>query len=138
MKGYLIFLLIFFCSCSQYKGSKDSLNYDSIKIEFDGYSEKYETKEKIIIPVIDSNYVNKLNKIKKFSERKWFANVKGTDYIIRIIYSDSKTGNQLLVRILKSINSKPSIEYGPGTIFDGTFRNDELTNYDEEPKYINT
>jgi hypothetical protein len=49
--------------------------------------------------------------------------------MIRIIYSDSKTGDQLLVRILKSINSEPSIEFGTGTAFDGTFKNDELINF---------
>jgi hypothetical protein len=129
MKRYLIFFLILFSSCSQYEGSKDSLNYDNVTVEFDGYSEQYETREKIVIPVTDSNYVKKLNKLKNSSERKWFGNVKGTDYIIRLNYTDSKTGDQLLVRILKSINSTPSIEYGPGTLLDGTFKNDELINF---------
>ena len=129
MKRFLIFFLILFCSCSQYEGSKDSLNYDNVTIEFDGYSEKYETKEKIVIQVTDSNYVKKLNNLKNSSERKWFGNVKGTDYIIRLNFTDSITGDQLLVRILKSMNSTPSIEYGPGTILDGTFKNDKLINF---------
>ena len=129
MRKYLFVLIIVLCSCSKYEGSKDSLSYDSVKIEFVGYSEQYETKEKIVIPVTDSIYVKKLNKLKNFSERKWFGNVKGTDYIIRLIYTDSKTGKQLLVRILKSINSTPSIEYGIGTIFDEIFKNDDLINF---------
>ena len=67
-----------------------------------------------------------MNKLKNLSERKWFGNVKGTDYIIKIIYTNSKTGDELLVRILKSVDSKPTIEYGSGTIFNGTFKNDKL------------
>ena len=129
MKRYLIFIIIVFCSCSKYEGSKNNLNYDDIKVEFQGYSESYETNEKIIIPVTDANHIKALNKLKKSSKRKLFTNVKGTEYVIRIIYSDSKTGDQLLVRILKSINSEPSIEFGTGTIFDGTFKNNKLIDF---------
>ena len=129
MKRYLIFIIIVFCSCSKYEGSKNNLNYDDIKVEIQGYSESYETNEKIIIPVTDANHIKALNKLKKSSKRKLFTNVKGTEYVIRIIYSDSKTGDQLLVRILKSINSEPSIEFGTGTIFDGTFKNNKLIDF---------
>lgn len=118
--------MILVCSCSKYKGDKNSLNYDAVIIEFDGYSERYETDEMITIPVVNANYISRMNELKNLSERKWFGNVKGTDYIIRIIYTNSKTGDELLVRILKSIDSTPSIEYGSGTIFDGTFKNDKL------------
>lgn len=131
MKRYLIcfcFIMIF-CSCSKYEESKKKMSYNNIKIEFDGYSKRFETNEKILISVNDSNNIKKLNKLKITSERKWFANVKGTDYIIKIIYTDSKTDEQLLVRILKSINSDPSIEFGTGTVFDGTFKNDKLIDF---------
>lgn len=129
MNRYLIFLLVLFFSCSKYKGGQDSLIYDVIKIEFDGYSKDYETKEKITISVTDSSEVRNLNNLKNISQRKWFTNVKGTEFIIRLVYTDSKTGEQLLVRILKSRDSTPSIEYGSGTPFDGSYENDKFFNY---------
>lgn len=118
--------MILACSCSKYKGDKDSLNYDTVIIQFDGYSERYETDEMITIPVVNANDISRMNELKNLSERKWFGNVKGTDYIIRIIYTNTETGDELLVRILKSIDSTPSIEYGSGTIFDSAFKNDKL------------
>lgn len=118
--------MILACSCSKYKGDKDSLNYDTVIIQFDGYSERYETDEMITIPVVNANDIRRMNELKNLSERKWFGNVKGTDYIIRIIYTNTETGDELLVRILKSIDSTPSIEYGSGTIFDSAFKNDKL------------
>ena len=121
--------MVLFCSCSKYKGSQDSLKYDIIKIEFDGYSKDYETKEKITISITDSTEVRNLNNLKNTSQRKWFANVKGTEFIIRLVYTDSKTGEQLLVRILKSIDSTPTIEYGSGTLFDGSYKNQKFFDY---------
>lgn len=118
--------MILACSCSKYKGDKDSLNYDTVIIQFDGYSERYEIDEMITIPVVNANDIRRMNELKNLSERKWFGNVKGTDYIIRIIYTNTETGDELLVRILKSIDSTPSIEYGSGTIFDSAFKNDKL------------
>ena len=132
MKNYIVFLVILLCSCSNYKGDKDSLDYDKLVIKFDGYSERYKTSEMITVPVTNSNDVAKLNKLKNLSERKWFGNVKGTDYIIELVYFDSESGNKLLIRILKSIDSTPSIEYGSGTMFDGTYKNDELVNFVSE------
>lgn len=129
MKRYFIFLTILLCSCSQYEGNRNSCKYDIVKIEFDGYSKDYETKEKITLLVTDSNKIRKLNDLKNGSRRKWFANVKGTDFIIRLIYTDSETGEQLLVRILKSIGSTPTIEYGSGNIFDGAYKNEEFFSY---------
>lgn len=121
--------MVLFCSCSKYKGSEQSLKYDIIKIEFDGYSKDYETKEKITILITDSTEVRNLNNLKNTSQRKWFTNVKGTEFIIRLVYTDSGTGEQLLVRILKSIDSPPTIEYGSGTLFDGSYKNQKLFDY---------
>lgn len=129
MNKYFIFLMVLFCSCTKYKGNQDSLKYDIIKIEFDGYSKDYETKEKIAISITDSTEVRNLNNLKNTSQRKWFANVKGTEFIIRLVYTDSRTGEQLLVCILKSIDSTPTIEYGSGTLFDGSYKSDKFFNY---------
>ena len=129
MRRYFIFLMALLCSCSKYKGSKDSLKYDNIKIEFYGYSKDYKTKEKLIISITDSTVVKKLNNLKNISQRKWFGDTKGTEYIVRLVYTDSNTGEQLLISISKSKNSQPVIEYGSGTIFDRMYKNDEFFNY---------
>jgi glutamyl/glutaminyl-tRNA synthetase len=63
MKKILICFFIIFSSCSNYEGSIKNLNYDEIKIEFDGYSENYETNEKINISVTDNNNIKKLNEL---------------------------------------------------------------------------
>ncbi|MFT4537265.1 MAG: hypothetical protein ACI9P5_004646 [Saprospiraceae bacterium] len=128
MKKYFVFLIILLCSCSKYKGNKDSLAYDNVEIIFDGYGE-YEIEGKLTVPITDSTVVEKLNDLKNKSQPKWFANIKGTEYVIRLIYTDSNTGDQLLIRILKSTNSTATIEYGAGTIFDGKYKNDKLVSY---------
>lgn len=106
-----------------------NLKYDVIKIEFHGYSKDYTTKEKITISVTDSTKVRNLNNLKNTLQRKWFANVKGTEFIIRLVYTNSKTGEQLLVSILKSMDSTPTIEYGFGGLFDGVYKNDKFFDY---------
>jgi len=129
MKRYLIFLtVIVFTSCSEYKGDRDSISYDSVEITFDGYGD-YEIDGKLKIPITNPLEVKELNYLKNKSKRKFFGNVKGTEYVIRLVYSDIKTNQKLLLRILKSTDSSPTIEYGSGTMFDGNYKNDELVNY---------
>ena len=129
MKKYYILLFILSCTCSKYKGSKDSLTYNSIDIIFDGYSEHYETTEDIVISVSNFLKVKELNNLKNVSKRRWFSGSKGTEYIISLVYKDSNSGEKLLLRIIVDINSQPVIEYGVGTIFDGKYKNEELYNY---------
>ncbi len=129
MKRYLIFLLIIICSCSNYEGDKDSTDYDSIVISFRGYSKEYSTKEAIYISVTDSFIIDKLNTIKNSSESILFGGRKGNEYTVDLVYTNSDTGDKLLIRIFKNIELKPTIVYGAGTLFDGSYRNDELVEY---------
>ncbi|GAA3626430.1 hypothetical protein GCM10022397_10230 [Flavivirga jejuensis] len=115
-------------SCSEYKGDKDSITYDSVQITFDGYGD-YEIDGKLKISITSPLEVKKLNHLKNQSKRKWFANLKSTEFFMRLIYTNSNTGVQLLMSISKSTDSSPTIEYGSGTIFDGKYQNDELVNY---------
>lgn len=128
MKKYFIFTMILLSSCSKYKGDRNSLNYNSVEIEFDGYGE-YDIERSLIIPITDSTVVNQLNDLKNTSKSKYFASIKGTEYVIILIYTDSSTGDQLLIKILKSVDSTPTIIYGRGLIFEGTYKNIELVNY---------
>ena len=120
---------MFLCFCSNYEGSKDSITYDSIKIYYYGASKDYSTKEEIIISVTDSADIKNLNTIKNTSELILFGGRKGNDYKIDLVYTDSDTGDKLLIRILKNIGLKPTIVYGAGTLFDGSYRNDKLVEY---------
>ena len=132
MTKILILLVIIICSCSNYEGHKDSLEYDSIKIIFSGSSEGYSTKEKIVVFINDSSDVKNLNKLKNESRSilTFFgAGTKGLVYNIDLIYTNSKTGEKLLINILKDYEMKPVIVYGTGTIFDGSYRNEELVEY---------
>ncbi|MBO6524841.1 MAG: hypothetical protein JJ971_13500 [Balneolaceae bacterium] len=105
------------------------MNYDKVEIYFSGYSLEYLTSEEIVISNVDSNKVEKLNELKTFRNPIWFGNKKGTDYTIDLVYINSYSGEKLLVRILKSVNSEPTIIYGTGTIFDSSYRNDSLVEY---------
>jgi len=128
MFKFLVFLIVFLCSCSKYEGDRESIAYDTVTVIFDGYGE-YETEGQIVISITDSVQVKKLNKLKNLSQTKWLANVKGTEYLLRLVFKDSKTEEQLLISISKSINSVPVIEYGTGTIFDRKYKNDKLVDY---------
>lgn len=128
MKKYFIFFWVLLASCSKYKGEKDSIAYDAVEIAFDGYGD-YAIEGKLKIVVTNPEKIKELNLLKNQSQRKWFANVKGTEYVIRLIYTNSQTNEKLLLRILKSTNTSPTIEYGPGTLFDGKYKNIELVSY---------
>ncbi len=129
MRKYLVSLTtIILFSCSEYKGEKDSITYDSVQIIFDGYGD-YETDGKLKILITNPLEVKKLNYLKNQSKIKWFPNLKSTEYSMRLIYTDSNTGAQLLMSITKSTGWIPTIEYGPGTIFDRKFKNNELVSY---------
>lgn len=129
MKKYFVFLtLMIFSSCSEYKGEKDSIAYDSMEITFDGY-EDYEIDGKLKISITNPSEVKELNRLKNQSQRKWFANLKSTEFFIRLVYTNSNNGEQLLMSISKSTNSSPTIEYGVGTLFDGKYKNNELVSY---------
>lgn len=129
MKGYIIFLMVLLLSsCSKYKGEKDSIAYDIVEITFDGYGE-YEIEGNLKMVVTNPEKIKELNRLKNHSQRKWFANVKGTEYVVRLVYTDVQTNDKLLLRILKSTDASPTIEYGPGTIFDGKYENNELVSY---------
>lgn len=129
MRKYIVFLTtIILFSCSEYKGEKDSITYDSVQITFDGYGD-YEIDGKLKISITSPLEVKKLNHLKNQSKRKWFANLKSTEFFMRLIYTDSNTGAQLLMSISKSTDSSPTIEYGSGTIFDGKYKNNDLVNY---------
>jgi len=113
MKRFFIFLIVLiFSSCSKYKGEKDSIAYDTIEITFDGYGD-YEVEGKLKILVTNPTKIKELNRLKNQSQRQWFANVKGPEYVVRLIYTDSQTNYKLIVRILKSTNATPTIEYAP-------------------------
>ena len=128
VKIFLMLLVILFSSCSKYKGEKNSIAYDTVEITFDGYGD-YEIDGKLKISITSPLEVKKLNHLKNQSKRKWFANLKSTEFFMRLIYTDSNTGAQLLLSISKSTDSSPTIEYGSGTIFDGKYKNDELVSY---------
>jgi hypothetical protein len=129
MKRYLIVLtIIIFYSCSEYKGEKDRTAYDSVEITFDGYGD-YEIDGKLKISITNPLDVKELNRLKNQSQRKWFANLKSTEFFMRLVYTNSNTGEQLLISISKSTNSSPTIEYGSGTLFDGKYKNSELVSY---------
>ena len=115
-------------SCSEYKGEKDSVTYDSVLIIFDGYGD-YEIDGKLKILVTSPSEVNNLNALKNQSKINWFPGSKSNEFNIRLIYSDSNTGDKLLVSISKSKYYDPKIEYGTGTIFDIKYRNDDLVDY---------
>ena len=128
MKNYFIYLLLI-CSCTAYEGSKESTTYNKIDIYFYGRSEIYYTEEAIKITVTDSTNVYRLNELKNLSKPILFGGRKGNEYTINLVFTDSDTGDELLIRILKNIGLKPTIIYGNGTIFDGSYRNDELVKY---------
>ena len=129
MRKYLVFLTVtIFLSCNEYKGEKDSITYDSVYIIFAGYGD-YETDSKLKILVTSPSEVNNLNALKNQSKINWFPASKSNEFHIRLIYSDSNTGDKLLVNIQKSKYYDPKIEYGTGTIFDIKYRNDNLVDY---------
>lgn len=129
MRKYLVFLTVtILFSCSEYKGEKDSITYDSVEITFDGYGD-YEIDGKLKILINNPSEVKELNYLKNKSKSKFFGNVKGTEYVMRLVYSDTRTNQKLLLRILKSTDSEPTIEYGTGTLFDGKYENNELVSY---------
>ncbi len=128
MNKYLsLFVLIILFSCSEYKGDKNSLDYDIVKITFKGYKD-YKTNGKLKLQVTDSSVVKKLNNLKNDSKIKWFSNLKATEYYLRLVYINSKTGERLLITISKD-DFSPTIQYGPGTIFDGKYKNNKFVNY---------
>ncbi|MXV37655.1 hypothetical protein GO491_03015 [Flavobacteriaceae bacterium Ap0902] len=129
MRKYSILLTtIILFSCSEYKGEKDSLSYDEIEITFDGYGD-YDTEGKLKTTISNPVQIKKLNQLKNQSKINWLPNLKATEYVIRLIFVNNSTNEKLLLRILKSTDYHATIEYGPGTIFDGKYRNDELVNY---------
>jgi len=129
MKKYFILLIIIlFTSCSEYKGEKDNIDYDSVEITFIGYN--YEIDDKLKISITNSSEVEKLNHLKNQSKLKWLGLPdKGTEFFIRLVYLNSNTKEKLLISISKSTDSNPTIEYGSGTLFNGKYKNEELTNY---------
>ncbi len=129
MKGYLIFLTaILFASCSEYKGKKDSVSYDSVEITFEGYGD-YDIDGELKISITNPSEVEELNRLKNESQRKWFGYDKGTEYVVSLVYVNTETNERLLLRILKSTDSSPTIEYGSGTLFDRSYKNDQLVSY---------
>ncbi|PKG42523.1 hypothetical protein [Psychroflexus sp. MES1-P1E] len=129
MKRYLFFLIVIvFSSCSEYKGDKNSVDYDSVEITFDGYGD-YEIDGKLKISITNPLEVEQLNLLKNQSQRKWFANLKSTEFFMRLVYKNSNTGEQLLMSISKSTDFSPTIEYGSGTLFDGKYKNNEFVSY---------
>tara|TARA_B110001450_G_C17532385_1_gene445167 strand:+ start:321 stop:824 length:504 start_codon:yes stop_codon:yes gene_type:complete len=129
MKRYLFFLIVIvFSSCSEYKGDKDSFDYDSVEITFDGYG-NYEIDGKLKISITKPLEVKQLNLLKNQSQRKWFANLKSTEFFMTLVYKNSNTTEQLLISISKSTDSSPTIEYGSGTLFDGKYKNNEFVSY---------
>lgn len=129
MNKYIVFIITFFLlSCSDYKGEKGNIHYDSVEITFTGYDHEIEGELKISIT--DSLKVEKLNYLKNKSKLDWFSIPdKGTEYVIRLVYLNADTGEKLLVSISKSIDWSPTIEYGSGTLFEGKYQNEELAEY---------
>lgn len=129
MNKYIVFIITFFLSsCSDYKGEKGKINYDSVEITFMGYNHEIEGELKISIT--DSLEVKKLNHLKNQSKLKWLGLPdKGTEFFIRLVYLNSSTKENLLISISKSTDSNPTIEYGSGTLFEGKYQNEELAEY---------
>ncbi|TKG88259.1 hypothetical protein EYV94_27375 [Puteibacter caeruleilacunae] len=128
MVKWIIILVAFLCSCSEYKGSKDSDAYDCVEVVFDGYGE-YDIEGELSISFIDSTVVKKLNELKNVSKGKWVIDNKATEYFIRLYYEDTETGEKLVISISKSKGSTPTIEYGLGTLFDAQYKNEKLVDY---------
>ncbi len=129
MKKILLWLiLLILCSCSDYKGDKDSLEYDKVRIVFDGYGD-FETESKFTIEITDPVVIDNLNQLKTNSKINLFAELKATEYSIRLYFENSDTDEKLLMNISKSKGRTATIEYGAGTIFDGKYQNPELIQY---------
>lgn len=129
MNKWILFLIIFLSSCSEYQGDKSSNNYDSVEIEFVGNSDEFYAKERLVLEITDSSIVSELNNLKNNSKSIWFGGFKATDYIISLIFKDTETNQKLLIRILKSTDWEPFLEYGPGTMFDTPFKNEQFVDY---------
>lgn len=124
----LLIIVLLFASCSDFEGEKDDIDYDNVEITFVSYNDEIDGQSKVIIT--DSLAVKRLNFLKNQSTIKWLGLPdKGTEFQIKLVYSNSSTGDKLLINIAKSTDSKPTIEYGSGTLFDNKYKNDELTNY---------
>ena len=70
-----------------------------------------------------------INELKNKSKLTFFANTKGSEYVIDVIFTDNISGDQLLIRIFKSFEFSPTIVYGTGTLFDRSYRNEEFAEY---------
>jgi len=129
MKTYSLLLFTFFMwACSPYDGAEESLDYDRIEITFQGYG-TYQTEGDLKIVVTDSTDVQKLNVLKNNSEGVLFGSVKGTEFVIELVYVDSESSRKLLLKILKSGRVEPTVMNGPGNWFDGIYENHELVSY---------
>ncbi len=128
MSKYFIFIAILFCSCSKYKGDKDSLTYDSIKIIFDGYG-KCDVDGHLKIEITDPEQVKKLNLLKNKYQTNWLPAYKPAEFSMWLVFTDSNTGEQLGISITKGGFNTATVEYGTGTIFDGKYKNQEFVDY---------
>jgi hypothetical protein len=129
VKIYFFLFIVIFCSCTKYTGDKENTKYDRIEIYFDGNSKDFSISQDIRISVLDSVDIENLNELKNKSKLTFFANTKGSEYVIDVIFTDNISGDQLLIRIFKSFEFSPTIVYGTGTLFDRSYRNEEFAEY---------
>ena len=130
MKILLIFLILLSAYCTNSFEDQKNKNYDNVVIYYRGFSPDYISKEEIVISVTDSIDIAELNRLKSITSKPiFFAGMKGNDYNINIVFKDNTTGKELLVRILKNIELRPTIVYGIGNNLGKKYRNDALVNY---------
>lgn len=79
MNKWILFLIIFLSSCSEYQGDKSSNNYDSVEIEFVGNSDEFYAKERLVLEITDSSIVSELNNLKNNSKSIWFGGFKAVN-----------------------------------------------------------
>lgn len=125
---YIIFTFLFLASCSKYNGKVESLEYDSVHIEFDGLKQDYHRKGNIHFSINDEKIIEKLNVLKtKNTENILFPNLKPVMFQIDLIFNNSKSDKKILITINSSNNGEIT-----NIIGNDYFVNNELYEYISE------
>jgi len=125
-KVLLLYMILVLISCSDYKGDKKSFSYHTVEIIYDiGKGSDH------IFLVTNPKIVNKLNQLKNKSKKKLFLNpsIKGSKFVIKLIFNDTINNKKLLITIFKDEGMEPTVVFGEGLIFDVLYQNNELLKY---------